>query len=100
MHGRQVAFPPLRRQTVQDSAHELHQRGLARLIRATDHRCLVRQILERQAFPDAKPVDLNSFNSHVAILRSTLSLLERSFYCLDRKSTRLNSSHLGISYAV
>src|SRR5262245_62593793 len=28
------------------------------------------------------------------------SLLERSSNLLDRKSTRLNSSHLGISYAV
>src|SRR5258705_8080582 len=30
----------------------------------------------------------------------TLALLSKRYYQTDRKSTRLNSSHLGISYAV
>src|SRR5436853_4261511 len=31
---------------------------------------------------------------------STSKVMPTSLWCLDRKSTRLNSSHLGISYAV
>src|ERR1039458_6079543 len=36
----------------------------------------------------------------IACLRSHKSPLSHPKECLDRKSTRLNSSHLGISYAV
>src|SRR5437899_4114649 len=43
------------------------------------------------------------WNAHIDSLHELLNTLERfciSFESLDRKSTRLNSSHLGSSYAV
>ena len=40
------------------------------------------------------------FGSFAALRQVTVDLEPGRCYVLDRKSTRLNSSHLGISYAV
>src|ERR1035441_10731797 len=38
--------------------------------------------------------------AHIMITNQTEAKRKTGFFCIDRKSTRLNSSHLGISYAV
>src|SRR5205085_9686063 len=43
-----------------------------------DDRCVVRQLVERQTLPNAEPVDLDFFDSHAAVLRTSLSLRERA----------------------
>src|SRR5262245_65003548 len=83
---------------------------------------LFRSVLERD-FPDIVAVEPAVLAQHfaragvpeqavgyyikaarLAITRSAMSeaitILDRAMELLDRKSTRLNSSHLGISYAV
>src|SRR5690625_6597826 len=46
------------------------------------------------------PISLNSMDGECAVLFEYVCIEIKCFIVLDRKSTRLNSSHVAISYAV
>src|SRR5262245_57544959 len=73
------------------AVHTLHKLGLARKLQAA---ITVQYPDERAPYPD-------TFRGrHRLTLKDDGSVqCTACFLCADRKSTRLNSSHLGISYA-
>src|SRR5699024_11600888 len=72
-----------------------YSRAFLRLIGRNQHKLMSRQF--HSTLQTAHPYLLNPYAQHAHVLFVLSSLLQSQ---IDRKSTRLNSSHVSISYAV
>src|SRR5205814_10143863 len=69
-------------------------------IAAEEMHCDPRDVTVVAADTDLTPVDLGAYSSRVTFMVGLAAREACQKLAEDRKSTRLNSSHLGISYAV